>query len=629
MGKSRLEKALVYSFFGGFFLLLPFVIYTEGYDYVLPLRMLVFVILMIPAGILLLKNREAALNSVPGRVFYPFLATYAFLLLSGLTAHSLFSFSFEAVRWMLFFGFLFLSAWVIRQYDPDFRKISGFSAAYLIVSTLIGFSHYYGIAFDFFTFEQNQIQGTMGNVNLFASAQLFAMFIAALGIFSGNRKQILLSATGLLAGGLSIIPTGTESVYLALGGVVFTLIVLLPEISQRAKATPVTFVKSWKFRLIVLAIVTGSAGFWAQKTGKLDQFGSMVASAWEKGGMGITSRSTSVEERIILWKHSLQMASENPVLGKGAGNWKYEIGKYGVKGYYIGYGTRFYVRPHNEFLGVLAERGIGGFLAFLALIGLPLMGLFKIWANKNAGRDAFYAAMLIAGFVGFSINAFFSFPLERLWHTEIFVLMLALSGLLWLRNRENATTAPKWAAGILALVALTSVLAVWPAYERVKRDHHMLLLTEAQLSQNWEGMLKHAKIAEHPFFPVEPMASTPMAWYQGVAYFYKNRFPEALEVFQRAYSIHPNHLQVIQNLGSAYIKNNQIDKGIEMYNLTLERFPDFDECRRNLAEVYLAIGKMSELDTLLQYWEQTSQNSWYKTFAADMRNRMRQKTAGN
>ena len=67
---------------------------------------------------------------------------------------------------------------------------------------------------------------------------------------------------------------------------------------------------------------------------------------------------SSIEERLKLWTKTLNMISENPLLGVGIGNWKIIIPSYGTTGLRSEQGEVHFQRPHNDFLWILAETGI-------------------------------------------------------------------------------------------------------------------------------------------------------------------------------------------------------------------------------------------------------------------------------
>ena len=123
-------------------------------------------------------------------------------------------------------------------------------------------------------------------------------------------------------------------------------------------------------------------------------------------------------------------------------------------------------------------------------------------------------------------------------------------------------------------------------------------------------MIDEADKAQNTFYNIDPM-SAPICWYAGVANFALNNLKEAKINFEKAYTIHPYHIHVINNLASCYEKLNDHKKAIELYNEALKISPDFEETILNLSgsyynsgdfeKAYLTIRKCSENCTDVKY----------------------------
>jgi O-antigen ligase len=62
--------------------------------------------------------------------------------------------------------------------------------------------------------------------------------------------------------------------------------------------------------------------------------------------------------RLLVWRESLAMLKDHPVLGVGAGNWRILVQKYGFyRDYKRGAGTDAPDRAHNVYLQVALKRG--------------------------------------------------------------------------------------------------------------------------------------------------------------------------------------------------------------------------------------------------------------------------------
>lgn len=106
--------------------------------------------------------------------------------------------------------------------------------------------------------------------------------------------------------------------------------------------------------------------------------------------------------RINLWKTTLAIARDFPILGIGQDNFDFFFPLYRVEGWYDSTG-----HPHNDYLNVLVSSGIPGLLAFLALWGVVLReGVKNGRTIKNPIIRAINQGATL-GIVGFLVGAFF------------------------------------------------------------------------------------------------------------------------------------------------------------------------------------------------------------------------------
>jgi O-antigen ligase len=124
----------------------------------------------------------------------------------------------------------------------------------------------------------------------------------------------------------------------------------------------------------------------------------------------ITEGDESISQRTRFYVHAIEQFSLTPFLGVGVGNWKIESIKFDAENIYS------YVVPyfaHNDFLEILAETGIIGFIPYFLFI----FYIFKITYHNfkdylHDGKHFQYLLMtlpLIVYFIDMNLN----FPLDR------------------------------------------------------------------------------------------------------------------------------------------------------------------------------------------------------------------------
>lgn len=130
-----------------------------------------------------------------------------------------------------------------------------------------------------------------------------------------------------------------------------------------------------------------------------------------------------VEARFEMWRASLLLIKENPVLGIGRGNYEFIIPGYIEKGYinkaieYHGLG-----HPHNAYLEVFVSKGIVGFVVFVGMLLYPLY-LF-IREKRSSSGLSMLGVVLIIGFSLFSLTD--ASPFIKGNYSSIFLLFLTV-----------------------------------------------------------------------------------------------------------------------------------------------------------------------------------------------------------
>ncbi len=92
--------------------------------------------------------------------------------------------------------------------------------------------------------------------------------------------------------------------------------------------------------------------------------------------------------------------------------------------------------------------------------------------------------------------------------------------------------------------------------------------------------------------------STPLPWYKGVANFSLGNIEGAFDDFKRAYEIHPNHIHVLNNLGTCYAVLGDYKRAAECYQKVLAISPGYKETLINLSAVGCHMGVGSNVGHL-------------------------------
>lgn len=250
-------------------------------------------------------------------------------------------------------------------------------------------------------------------------------------------------------------------------------------------------------------------------------------------------------------------------------------------------GSIIFQRPHNEYLRILSENGVFGLLLFIFL----LTGLVFLLFGDNTPSSYNMSKTIFSGFMGFCTIMFFSFPLERIEHGVIitFILVIINSHQFQITETRNIQL-PKISYGMLLFICL-SILVVY--LSRYKSAYYLKKAYYARQTGNSKKVVALCDSAITMFTKVDDY-SIPIYWYRGNAHANMQKYNHALHDFKQAYTFHPYHTHVLNDLGSAYYLNEKPDSAIYFYKKSAMINPRFDEPKLNLVAIYLNKGELKK-----------------------------------
>jgi O-antigen ligase len=235
--------------------------------------------------------------------------------------------------------------------------------------------------FDFRLFPQGpNPASTFINRNFFAEFAVCTLPFSAL-LLARARQTAWVAAiavtTGLVI--VALLMTGTRSALAAL----WLLLLVLPLVLWKWRAQ--LALGSWRgpqrlaaFGLLLAVLTLGSIPTGNQKI-QQEQRGD---TALQRGLLRTASISTgdaSLGIRLVMWKATARMIRARPLAGVGAGAWENEIPLYQAEGSQLE--TDYYV--HNEFLQLLAEDGLVGWIFLLLLFAYLLCSAWRTWRDGS------------------------------------------------------------------------------------------------------------------------------------------------------------------------------------------------------------------------------------------------------
>ncbi len=287
---------------------------------------------------------------------------------------------------------------------------------------------------------------------------------------------------------------------------------------------------------------------------------------------------SSNQARFSFWNASLKMFKEHPFTGIGNGKW---AGLYPV---YSGdtytdetVDMNFAINPHNDYLEILTEYGIFGFLIFTGFIFTGLYFLFK-----KSRKEIIYLPFLLSA-LGLCITMFFSFTKDNFFAMLIFSIChgVGFSGYFEYKIRfSRLFKKVLLTIGLIILCTGIALKVIVYLNEKVYLDA-MQLKAQGKYNQ----MLDKLEEVSGFFYPVD-MNKMPVDYYRGVGYFELKQYDIALGKFISARKYSKYYPTIMNNEASALYMTGNYKEAEQRYLEIKKIFPNYIEPQINLLAMY-------------------------------------------
>jgi tetratricopeptide (TPR) repeat protein len=274
---------------------------------------------------------------------------------------------------------------------------------------------------------------------------------------------------------------------------------------------------------------------------------------------------SSFHQRLLIWTGAWQMGLENPLLGKGWGQFELFYPFYQGRvllNFPVIRNLRTHANnAHNEILEQWSQAGLLGLGVYLWFLTVLFYGFFRFY--RAAGPEARYAAVpLAAGLAGvladnmLNVSLHFAVPAAGFWW---------VAGALALRTSGNSVHAP-WKH------PRASAAAAWL----------MLALCFAGLWM-WERQFKREFL-----------------YFNGFRAMRVNNSAAATANLLAAWEAQPREVNSNYEMGNAYVRAGDLEKGVWGYGEALKANAGYDEIYFNLAIVLKRLGRAQDSLKYLQ-----------------------------
>jgi O-antigen ligase len=292
-----------------------------------------------------------------------------------------------------------------------------------------------------------------------------------------------------------------------------------------------------------------------------------------RGASDISGRSTPAAGRALMARASLQMIKDNPVLGAGAGGFRYYYQKY--QSVFLknspssGFINSSYA--HNDYLQLAVEAGPAGLALFIIFVFFVFRGFDR--ASSMLDDKTF---LLACGFLGSAISclieSFFNFPLFVLPASALFFISCGfIYTLLPAKGAKNAGFG-------LAAAAVLLCAALFPLPGGVMSD----LYLKGALSMDKKYLPYHDKyyLKAIQLFPGNFAAYSLL----GASYTASSEGKEALAAYENALKIYPYSADMLYNAGALSAKMENYKAAEQYLRQSIVLYPGFAAAHLRLAQ---------------------------------------------
>ena len=269
------------------------------------------------------------------------------------------------------------------------------------------------------------------------------------------------------------------------------------------------------------------------------------------------SEDKSLQQRLRYYKSAFISFTKHPILGVGIGNWEVES---------VNYEKEFmqtYVVPyhaHNDYLEVLAETGIIGFLLYFGFIFITVYKLFRYLIKVREREKKFFAGFLIISIAAYLFDSLFNFPFDRTIQQVHLILIISISISLLKHDIEIKNLKFRKTLLIFLILIIPASL-----YSSVR------LFNYSQDAANMLRMLNNGDYTlvseeeidkyEMKYRNLTPTAM-PMSAVKGMHYMKREEFNESVKYFKEGIGLSP-HLYMSESfLGYSYARINELDSAL-------------------------------------------------------------------
>ena len=296
--------------------------------------------------------------------------------------------------------FLLLPIGYILFTNSQYIKDKAFKFIFYFIVALTILAMIYKSQLLFF-FNENTIKFHIGSSS---SEGMFVSVALAIGLWSLTQKEPVL--------GLTRLPLALLTFYLMAYIVMFTsgrsgyiaMFIVLTSMSL-IYIKNLKKIIAWKLGLGLIVVATITVALFSVSKTSSDRINLAITEFKQSEQNSTKNIYTSVGQRLIFWKNTIDMLPQYFVFGVGTGGFQAAYTKQVLDK--TGLDALITQDPHNQYLKILIEQGVIGLLLYLSMILRVL-----IQSNKDASKFVLFSTVLYIWLITSLFNAHFSTFME-------------------------------------------------------------------------------------------------------------------------------------------------------------------------------------------------------------------------
>ena len=227
------------------------------------------------------------------------------------------------------------------------------------------------------------VGSTLGNPNHLASfLAILLPLVAVLALLGGRRTRVAAAVLGAAAVGGLAVTVSRGGIAAALAGLA-VLAALFRRDLRPYRRIVVTAGAAVAAAAVVLSLVLGAAGMT-----KIDPT-----------ALGRVGAGSTADLRLELWSTAWRVAVDHPLVGVGPDVFPVVFPEYESDRFIVVFGAFTVANgAHNLFLNILANLGVAGLAAFLAVLAVFVQATARAWGRlTRAGAEARERRLLLGG----------------------------------------------------------------------------------------------------------------------------------------------------------------------------------------------------------------------------------------